>query len=100
MGEKMTETSNPELMKALLSPEQFAEWERRQAASREFWRTLKGPAQRPLGSNADEWHLFLDEYKDALGFLAVQIAEAIDEAEYRGRAIKATRRALAKEKRG
>lgn len=74
-----------ELMKALMSPENYAEWQRQQAASREFWRTLNGPAQRPLGSNADEWHLFLDEHKDTLPYLAVQIAEAIEEAEARGR---------------
>jgi hypothetical protein len=73
-----------ELMKALMKPEDFAAWERQQAASREFWRTLKGPAQRPLGSNADEWHLFLAENKEALPYLAVQIAEAIEEAERRG----------------
>lgn len=67
-----------ELMKSLLKPEDFAAWERQQEASREFWRTLQGPAQRPLGSNADEWHLFLSEHKDALPFVAVQIAEALD----------------------
>lgn len=39
---------------------------------------------RPLGSNADEWNLFVLENKDATEFLAVQIAEAIDEAERRG----------------
>lgn len=40
---------------------------------------------RPQGSNADEWHLFLCERLDnrashpnALTFVAVQIAEAID----------------------
>lgn len=38
-------------------------------------------SKRPAGNNADEWHLFLDEHKDALPFLAVQIAEAIDDAE-------------------
>ena len=42
-------------------------------------------AHRPVGSNADEWQLFLSEHKDALPFLAVQIAEALDEAEARGR---------------
>jgi hypothetical protein len=35
----------------------------------------------PTGSNADEWHLFLSEYKDALPFVAVQIAEAIEALE-------------------
>lgn len=35
---------------------------------------------RPRGSNADEWQLFLAEHHDALPFLAVQIAEAIDAA--------------------
>lgn len=73
-----------ELMKTLLAPEQHAAWRRQQEVRKEFWRTLNGPAQRPLGSNADEWHLFLDEHKDALPYLAVQIAEAIDEAERRG----------------
>lgn len=45
-------------------------------------------AGRPKGSNADEWHLFLcehldnrvtSEFSDPLSFMAVQIAEAIDE---------------------
>lgn len=42
---------------------------------------------RPSGNNADEWHLFLTEHLDAqatspngLPFMAVQIAEAIDDA--------------------
>lgn len=46
---------------------------------------------RPKDSNADAWHLFLSEYLDAratspngLTFMAVQIAEAIDDAERRG----------------
>jgi ribosomal protein L40E len=46
---------------------------------------------RPEDSNADAWHLFLSEYLDAranspsgLTFMAVQIAEAIDNAERRG----------------
>ena len=50
--------------------------------------------RRPAGSNADEWHLFLCEYLcdrpngagDGLAFIAVQIAEAIDDAERRGEA--------------
>lgn len=50
--------------------------------------------RRPAGSNADEWHLFLCEYLcnrpngagNGLPFIAVQIAEAIDAAEQRGRA--------------
>ena len=63
---------------------QFADWERREEARREFWRTLNGTAQRPIGSNADEWHLFLSEHNGLLGYLAVQIAEAIEEAERRG----------------
>lgn len=48
--------------------------------------------RRPHGSNADEWHLFLSEHLDnransssALSFIAVQIAEALDEAQERGR---------------
>lgn len=38
---------------------------------------------RPEGSNADEWHLYLSENKDALGMVAVGIAEAIEAAEAR-----------------
>lgn len=72
-----------ELMKSLMTPEAFAAWERQQEVSREFWRTLKGPAQRPLGSNADEWNLYISENLSAT-FLAVQIAEAIEDAERRG----------------
>lgn len=34
--------------------------------------------QRPNGSSADEWLLFLDEHKDALPYVAVQIATAIE----------------------
>lgn len=79
-----SEPPKSELMKALLSPEQFAEWERNEETRREFWRTLQGPAQRPLASNADEWNLFVSENKDETGYLAVQIAEAIEEAELRG----------------
>jgi predicted alpha/beta hydrolase family esterase len=67
-------------MKALMPTEQFAAWQRQQEESKQFWRTLNGPAQRPLGANADEWLLFLEENKDALPFLAVQIAEAIGAA--------------------
>jgi hypothetical protein len=81
----MTKILSDELYKAIMSPEQYNRWRRDQEASREFWRTLQGPAQRPLGSNADEWHLFLSEHTDALPYLAVQIAEAIDDAERRGR---------------
>ena len=33
---------------------------------------------RPLGSNADEWALFLSEHEGATEYLAVQIAEAIE----------------------
>jgi predicted alternative tryptophan synthase beta-subunit len=73
-----------ELMKSLMPAAKYEAWKRQEEASREFWRTLQGPAQRPLGSNADEWHLFLAENKDAPGYLAVQIAEAIEQAERRG----------------
>jgi hypothetical protein len=66
------------------APAQFADHERREKVRQEFWRTLNGPAQRPLGSNADEWQLFLSEHQDACPYLAVQIAEAIEEAELRG----------------
>lgn len=72
-----------ELMKSLMPPAQYEAWKRQEETSKEFWRTLRGPAQRPLGSNADEWHLFLDDNKDALPYLAVQIAEAIEDAERR-----------------
>jgi hypothetical protein len=48
--------------------------------------------ERPLGSNADEWHLFLCRHLDSratspngLTYIAVQIAEAIDEAFEDGR---------------
>ena len=40
--------------------------------------------KRPLGTNVAEWHLFLAEHMDAraaLPYVAVQIAEAIAEAE-------------------
>lgn len=37
--------------------------------------------ERPRGSNADEWALFLSEWPNADGFVAVQIAEAIECAE-------------------
>jgi hypothetical protein len=47
---------------------------------------------RPSGSNADEWHLFLSEYccdrpnqYSGMTYMAVQIAEAIEAAERRGR---------------
>lgn len=79
-----TYRASPELMRTLLSPESFAAWERQRKASEEFWRTLRGPAQRPLGSNADEWNLFVAENMDNPAYLAVQIAEAIEEAERRG----------------
>jgi hypothetical protein len=53
----------------------------------------EGP-HRPQGANADEWHLFLCGYLDnrasfprGLTYVAVQIAEAIDEAEARGFAL-------------
>jgi hypothetical protein len=36
---------------------------------------------RPIGSNADEWQLFLSEHKDDLPFVAVQIVEAIEALE-------------------
>jgi hypothetical protein len=38
------------------------------------------PMHRPASSNADEWALFVSEHLDSPGFLAVQIAEAIDGA--------------------
>lgn len=42
--------------------------------------TLDEQFTRPSGSNADEWHLFLSEHTDALPYMAVQIAEAIEAA--------------------
>ena len=49
---------------------------------------------RPIGSNADEWHLFLCQYLDnratspnGLTFMAVQIADAIDAAEARPKSL-------------
>lgn len=39
------------------------------------------PLPRPAGSNADEWAMFLEEYRDAPSYIAVQIAEAIEQAE-------------------
>lgn len=46
-----------------------------------------GPAlvSRPAGNNADEWAVFLEEY-GATSYAAVQIAEAIDDAEKTGAA--------------
>lgn len=44
------------------------------------------PRKRPKGSNADEWQLFLTEHASASAFLAVQIAEAIDDASKGARA--------------
>jgi hypothetical protein len=48
----------------------------------------------PLSSNADEWHLFLCEYLDSratwpngLTYMAVQIAQALDQAFEAGRAL-------------
>jgi hypothetical protein len=48
--------------------------------------------KRPLGSNADEWHLFLCQHLDGratcpngLTCMALQIAEALDEAYEDGR---------------
>jgi hypothetical protein len=46
---------------------------------------------RPTGSNSDEWHLFLIKHLDnradnnGLTYMAVQIAEALEEAQERGR---------------
>lgn len=43
------------------------------------------PIVRPEGSNADEWNVFLEEYTGhGNSFIAVQIAEAIEDAERRG----------------
>jgi len=36
---------------------------------------------RPVGSNADEWCVFLEAHPNARAFVAVQIAEAIEDAE-------------------
>jgi hypothetical protein len=43
--------------------------------------------KRPDGSNADQWNLCLEDWTDKSGghpYVAVQIAEAIDDAERRG----------------
>jgi hypothetical protein len=52
----------------------------------------RNEGRRPVGSNADEWHVFLCEHLDSraacpngLTFMAVQIAEAFDEAFEDGR---------------
>lgn len=42
------------------------------------------PPPRPIGTDADQWQLFLAEHRAALPFLAVQIAEALEFAERRG----------------
>lgn len=62
----------------------FFQEQQRQTA--EFVAGLRA-AQRPSGSNADEWHLFLTEYCDnratqpsGMTYVAVQIAEAIEQA--------------------
>lgn len=39
--------------------------------------------KRPTGSNADEWNLFLENHQGSNGFIAVQIAEALDAVEAR-----------------
>lgn len=45
-----------------------------------------GPLARPTGNNADEWAAWLSENIDAgIAFLAVQIAEAMDESEERSK---------------
>jgi hypothetical protein len=41
---------------------------------------MKASIGRPSGANADEWHLYLSENKDALPMLAVGIAVGIAEA--------------------
>lgn len=38
---------------------------------------------RPTGSNADEWAAFIDEHRNAIGFLSCQIACAIEDASAR-----------------
>lgn len=40
---------------------------------------------RPKGSSADEWALWLSEFQPSLPYLAVQIAEAIEDGERRGK---------------
>ena len=86
------QTIDRETAKALLSPDAFAKWEREQDTRYRFLRLFDAdPCTRPLGSNADEWHLFLSTHLDnrasrptGLTFMAVQIAEAIEDAERRG----------------
>jgi hypothetical protein len=35
-------------------------------------------SERPSGTNADEWNVFLSEHADALPYVAVQIVEALE----------------------
>ena len=45
-------------------------------------------SNRPSGSDADEWRLFLSESlnnRRGLTYIAAQIAEALDQAQERGR---------------
>lgn len=42
--------------------------------------SVKTPTERPAGSNADEWHLYLAENTDALPMVAVGIAESMEAA--------------------
>ena len=38
----------------------------------------RAKVRKPTGTNADEWHLYLSENRDALPMVAVGIAEAIE----------------------
>lgn len=69
-------------MEALMTPEQREMFRQRKAQTSAFIRALDAfPV--PTGSNADEWHVYLSENKDALPMVAVQIAEAIEAASAR-----------------
>jgi hypothetical protein len=66
--------------------------------------TIYDPADRPDGSNADEWLLFLEERLDnrancpnGLTFMAVQIAEAIDKVKVRAEKAEACVKEMRKE---
>lgn len=46
---------------------------------------------RPNGSSADEWALWLSDFQPSLPYLAVQIAEAIEAGERRGKPYQPTK---------
>lgn len=74
----MTGSIDEVAFEVLMTPEQREAYRQRKAKG--IAALLKGNPGRPAGSNADEWHLYLSENKDALPMVAVQIAEAIEAA--------------------